>query len=171
METSMTQCRVLQFTLLTVVMMSLPFVACAPAQKDDVVTKNLASYTATWDRVINRGEINLLDSAYAPSIVLHTKPAEIHGIDSAKRYYANFVTGFSNRQFTLKDIFGQGDKLVKYWRFTGIHTGLFFGIPATNRSVDVEGTTIARMIDGRIVEEQDFFDNLEFMQQLGLVPR
>ncbi len=152
-------------------LLTLAFAACAPEQKEDPSVRNIASYTATWDRVVNKGEINLLDSAYAPSIVLHTKPAEIHGIDSAKAYYANFVTGFSNREFSVKEIFGHGEKLVKYWRFKGVHTGPFFGIPPTNKAVDVEGATIARMVGGKIVEEQDFFDNLEFMQQLGLIPR
>jgi hypothetical protein len=33
----------------------------------------------------------------------------------------------------------------------------------------VEGATIVRMQDGRIAEEQDFFDNYEFLKQLGLV--
>jgi predicted ester cyclase len=57
------------------------------------------------------------------------------GIDSIKAYYANFLTGFSNIQFTVKDIFGEGDKMVKYWNFKGTHTGLFFGIPATGKTV------------------------------------
>jgi hypothetical protein len=28
-----------------------------------------------------------------------------------------------------------------------------------------------KMKDGKIAEEQDFMDNLEFMQQIGLIPR
>jgi hypothetical protein len=34
--------------------------------------------------------------------------------------------------------------------------------------VDVIGCTIATIIGGKITEEQDFFDNLEFFKQLGL---
>ena len=71
----------------------------------------------------------------------------------------------------VKEIFADGDKLVKYWQFKGKHTGPFFGIPATGKDVDVSGVTIAKMKDGKIAEEQDFMDNLEFMQQLGLIPR
>ena len=64
-----------------------------------------------------------------------------------------------------------GNKLVKYWQFKGKHTGDFFGIPATNKNVDVIGCTIATIVKGKVTEEQDFFDNLEFLQQLGLMPR
>ncbi|MEJ7741770.1 MAG: ester cyclase [Nocardioidaceae bacterium] len=48
---------------------------------------------------------------------------------------------------------------------------LFFGIPATGKSVSLDGTTLVRMANGKIAEERDFFDNLDFMQQLGLMPK
>ncbi len=46
----------------------------------------------------------------------------------------------------------------------------FFGIPATGKTATVEGSTIARMKNGIIIEEQDFFDNLDLLTQLGLYP-
>lgn len=153
------------------VLMLLFVTSCSSPKKDTIVDDNIKMYSHTWDAVINEGKINLLDSAFSPDIVLHTSPAEIRGIDSAKKYYANYVTGFSNRQFIVKDIFGQGDKLVKYWVFKGTHSGDFFGIKATGKTVNVEGVTITRIVNGKIVEERDFFDNLEFSQQLGLIPR
>ena len=54
--------------------------------------------------------------------------------------------------------------------FKGTHTGVFFGIPATGKSVDLDGATIVKMKDGKIASEQDFFDNMDLMTQLGLVP-
>jgi len=81
------------------------------------------------------------------------------------------VTGFSEREFIIKDIFASGNKLTKYWQFKGAHSGNFFGIPATGKKVDVIGCTIATIVDGKITEEIDFLDNLEFFRQLGLMPR
>jgi steroid delta-isomerase-like uncharacterized protein len=101
---------------------------------------------------------------------MHANP-DVVGIDNARAMYANYVIGFSNIKFTIVDVFGQGDKLVKHWDFKGKHTGTFFGIPATGKDVEVEGVTLVRMQDGKIAEEQDFFDNLSFMQQLGLIPK
>jgi hypothetical protein len=37
------------------------------------------------------------------------------------------------------------------------------------KDVDVEGVTLVKMRGGKIAEEQDFFDNYEFMKQLGLI--
>ncbi len=140
------------------------------AQKVDVATQNIKNYNHVWDVVINEGRINILDTAYAENAVLHTVP-ETKGKANCIAYYANYVAGFSNRQFTVKTSFAQGDKLVKYWNFKGKHTGNFFGIPPTNKEVDVIGCTIATIVNGKITEEQDFMDNLEFFRQLGLMAR
>jgi uncharacterized protein len=151
------------------------FAACSSPQKDtatadDPVAANIKMYTHVWDEIINNGKLDLFnDSNFTKDVVMHGKP-DVVGIDSARAMYANYVTGFSNRQFTIVDVFGQGNKLVKHWKFKGKHTGMFFGIPATGKEVSLEGATIVRMQDGKIAEEQDFFDNLEMMTQLGIAP-
>jgi steroid delta-isomerase-like uncharacterized protein len=162
--------------LLSVIFLSTMLFACNnqaannndAAKKEQLENDNVKFYDHVWDVVINKGNVNFLDTAYAADVVLHTVP-EIKGKDSAKAYYANYVTGFSNREFIVKEIFAKGDRVVKYWQFKGTHTGLFFGIPATGKTVDVIGCTIAKVVDGKITEEQDFFDNYEFLKQIGIV--
>lgn len=147
---------------------------CATKQieKPDSVEANIKMYSHVWDEIINKGKLGMFnDSNFTKNVVLHVSPADVTGIDSAKAYYANYLTGFSNITFTIKDVFGQGDKLVKHWNFKGTHTGVFFGIPATGKPVNLDGVTLVRMENGKIAQEQDFFDNLEFSQQLGLIPR
>ena len=36
------------------------------------------------------------------------------------------------------------------------------GIPATGNKLDISGTTIVLMKDGKVLREQDFFDNHSF---------
>lgn len=135
----------------------------------DSVEANIKMYTHTWDEIINQGKLDMFnDSNFTKDVVMHVHP-DIVGIDSAKAYYANYVNGFSDIKFTIIDVFGQGNKLVKHWRFQGKHTGTAFGIPATGKDVDVQGVTLVKMRDGKIAEEEDFFDNYEFMKQLGLI--
>ena len=73
-----------------------------------------------------------------------SSPENIVGIENFKAYYQNFTTGFSDIKFTVVDIFGQGNNIVKHWNFKGKHTGDFFGIPATGKSVDIEGVTTSQ---------------------------
>ena len=127
------------------------------------VAANIKKYTTVWDNVMNKDKLDMLnDSNFTKDVQMQASPA--------KAYYANFLTGFSNIQFNIKDVFGQGDKLVKHWNFKGTHTGLFFGIPATGNTVSLNGTTLVGMTDGKIAEERDFYDNLDFMTQPGLIP-
>ena len=151
------------------------FYACTSTDKEpvktDPVEANIKMYSHVWDEIMNKGKLDLFnDSNFTKDVVMHASPSDIVGIDSARAYYANFLTGFSNIQFTIKDIFGQGDKLVKHWNFKGTHTGVFFGIPATGKSLNIDGATLIRMSGGKIAEERDFMDNLDMMTQLGLMP-
>lgn len=140
-------------------------------EKEDPVAANIKMYTHVWDEIINKGKLDMFnDSNFTKDVVMHASPNDIVGIDSARAYYANYLTGFSNITFIIKDVFGQGEKLVKQWNFKGTHTGNFFGIPATGKKVSLDGVTLVRMSNGKIAEERDFFDNMDFMMQLELMP-
>jgi steroid delta-isomerase-like uncharacterized protein len=166
--------QLLKLSSLAVLLSAFFFTSCTSNQQiktgqTDSVEANIKMYTHTWDEIVNHGKLELFnDSNFTTDVVMHAHP-DIVGIDSARAYYANYLTGFSNIQFIIHDVFGQGDKLVKHWEFKGKHTGTFFGIPATGKDVDVEGVTLVKMRNGKIAEEQDFFDNYEFMKQLGLI--
>ena len=136
----------------------------------DSVTANIKMYSHVWDEIVNKGKLDMFnDTNFTKNVVMHASPSDVVGIDSARAYYANYLTGFSDVTLTIKDVFGMGNKLVKHWNFKGTHTGVFFGIPATNKKVDIDGVTLVRMENRKIAEERDFIDNLEFMQQLGLI--
>jgi steroid delta-isomerase-like uncharacterized protein len=159
----------------SIVIFCLFFHSCSSNEKAetataDSVAANIKMYTHVWDEIINHGKLDMFnDSNFTKDVVMHANPDRV-GIDSARAYYANYLTGFSNINFTIKDVFGQGDKLVKYWNFSGTNTGTFFGMPATGKKVSIGGVTLVRMQNGKIAEERDFLDNLDLMTQLGLMP-
>ncbi|MEO5788472.1 MAG: ester cyclase [Gelidibacter sp.] len=139
------------------------------AQNKDV-DKDIAMYTQLWNDIVNKGEIDLINGThFDTNVVMVMNPKNIVGIQGFKDYYQNYLTGFSDIIFTVKNVFGQGDQIAKHWSFKGSHTGNFFGIPPTGNKVDVEGVTLVKMKFGKIVQEQDFMDNLLFMEQLGLI--
>ncbi|WP_242203644.1 ester cyclase [Aestuariivivens insulae] len=139
--------------------------------KDSKVENNIKMYTETWDQIVNDANLDLINSTnFTEDVTLVTSPENIIGIEDFKAYYSNFINGFSDVSFTIVDVFGQGDKIVKHWHYKGTHTGDFFGTPATGKTIDIEGATITEMKDGKIAQEQDFMDNLAFMEQLGIDP-
>ncbi len=168
--------QVLNFGAAAVVaIVALPILSCSSANKPgtiviDSVDANIKMYSHVWDEIVNHGKLDMFnDSNFTTNVVMHVNP-DIVGIDSVRAYYANYITGFSDITFTIKDVFGQGNKLVKHWNFKGKHTGDFFGIAPTGKVIDIDGVTLVRMQNGKIAEERDFLDNLDFMTQLGLMP-
>ena len=138
---------------------------------DNQLTENLKMYETVWNDIINKREIDKINETnFDSNITLITAPENVIGIQGFKDYYQNYLTGFSDVTFTIVDVFGQGDKIVKHWNFKGTHTGEFFGIPASGKKVNIDGVTLVKMKDGKIAQEQDFLDNLSFYQQLGLIP-
>ncbi|MDQ2752309.1 MAG: ester cyclase [Bacteroidota bacterium] len=123
----------------------LGFVSCYNSQNDaakqnavDFVASNIKMYTHVWDEIINHRKLDMFnDSNFTKDVVMHVNPDKV-GVDSARAYYANYLTGFSDVTFTIEDVFGMGNKLVKHWNFKGTHTGVFFGIPPTGKKVNIK---------------------------------
>ena len=135
------------------------------------VKSNVELYSKVWDTAINGRNIEIINlDNFDKDIKAITADGNIEGIDDFKAYYNNYLTGFSDAEFNIVDVFGQGDKIVKHWNFKGTHDGDFFGIPATGKKIDLIGTTLVLMKDGKIIQEQDFFDNYSLLSQLGLLP-
>lgn len=76
--------------------------------------------------------------------------------------------GFPDAKWTIEDIIAQGDKVVIRLNFNGTHTGTYNGITATGSKVYGSSIVILALKNGLIAEERDEYDNLSFMQQLGM---
>lgn len=128
--------------------------------------KNIAMYQDTWLRFLN-GETSIVnEERFQEDVVVVTSQGDLIGIEACKKYYMNFLTGFSNIEFTIPEVIGQGDRLVKHWNFKGKHTGDFFGIPASGNKLNLSGTTLVTIKDGKIAKEHDFFDMMSMVGQL-----
>lgn len=136
----------------------------------DKSEENVKMYTQLWQDIINNGKTELLDTKFAPNIVLRSASSEIKGQAAVKAYYLALLKAFSNAEFIVDEAFGKDDKVVKRWTFSGTHTGALNGIKPTNKKIKFSGITIARIADGKVIEETDYSDDLGLMQQLGVVP-
>ena len=143
--------------------------ALESAQKS--LDENLQMYEMVWEKVFNERNLDMINEEYFTQdvVAIGTSNGDVKGLENFKAYYGNYITGFSDAELIFVDLFGQGDKMVKHWRFKGTHDGEFFGVPPTGKTVDVSGTTLIKMKDGKIVAEQDFMDFLSFYKQLGLM--
>jgi steroid delta-isomerase-like uncharacterized protein len=78
---------------------------------------------------------------------------------------------FPDKHVTIEAALADGDQVALRWTFRGTHLGDFRTpvgiIPATGRPIELTSTAIYRLVDGRIVEEQNTHDWLRLIEHLG----
>jgi steroid delta-isomerase-like uncharacterized protein len=81
-----------------------------------------------------------------------------------------YRNAFPDVQLSIEDQVAEGDKVVTRWIGRGTHQGELMGVAPTGNQVRVDGMTISRIEDGKIIEEWEIYDALGMMQQLGAIP-
>ncbi|MDX1701559.1 MAG: ester cyclase [Melioribacteraceae bacterium] len=161
------------FIYLSALLIALVFIAGCQQQSDDSkkqVEDNIKMYSHVWDEILNKGNIDMIDTYFAENYVNKTVTSTVNGKAEAKEYFGAFVTGFSDINFVVDEIFGVDDRVIKRWTFNANHSNEFAGIPATGNKITLKGVSVSKIVDGKISEELDFMDDLGFMQQLGVIP-
>jgi steroid delta-isomerase-like uncharacterized protein len=94
--------------------------------------------------------------------------------EQAKAYNASFIPAFPDLHFEDRYVLADGDKIVYFWDGTGTHDGplaLPTGTaPATHKKASVPGVLYVELKDGKIVREETYWNQVELLAQLGLMP-
>ncbi|RUV33944.1 ester cyclase [Mesorhizobium sp. M7A.F.Ca.MR.148.00.0.0] len=123
-------------------------------------------------------DLSVVDDIAAPDMLLKYSLHEPRrGRDDIKAFMTDFRTAFPDLNFwATADLIAEGDYVVGQWEGGGTHTGPAFGdflagsLPAvTGRIMRFTGTTVLKVVDGRIVEEIGLDDGVAALTQLGLI--
>jgi predicted ester cyclase len=72
---------------------------------------------------------------------------------SEQQWWDQARSAFPDMTFTVNLVIESGDLIVSNWTVKGTHTGTaFFEVPPSGGPVEINGTAILRMRDGKIVE-------------------
>ena len=122
-----------------------------------------------YEEVLNGGNIALLDELALPDYDEHSPfPGQPNGIEGLKARVGAILASF-HPVFALHELIGEDETVVAYWTNTGTHTGEFMGIPPRGRTVTISGVDIHRFRDGRMAEHWHVIEELQMLQQLGVV--
>lgn len=92
---------------------------------------------------------------------------EIRGPKEFVEFAERIRNAFPDTEIAVEDIFAIDDKVVARWIATGTHMGDGLGVPPSGRRVRISGITIARVMNGKIVEGWDNWDRLGMLEQIG----
>ncbi len=93
----------------------------------------------------------------------------IAGYGAFSGFLSQFRNGFSDFNMKAEDVVGAGDKVTVRWHMRGTQDGELFGIPPTGKKVDIQGISLLRFEDGKIVEDWVAEDTIGLMRQLGVI--
>jgi steroid delta-isomerase-like uncharacterized protein len=77
------------------------------------------------------------------------------------------MIALSDIEFDIGDRWEEGNTVFANWTVTGIHSGPYYDIPATDNEIVLKGSTVVkRDDDGKITEETLFYDAEDMRRQL-----
>ncbi len=132
-------------------------------------------FTHFWGETV---DLSIVDEIAAPDMLLRYSLHEPrNGREDIKAFMTDFRAAFPDLNFWgTADLIAEGDYVVGQWEGGGTHTGAAFGdflagsLPeATGRKMRFTGTTVLKVMDGKIVEEIGLDDGVTALTQLGLI--
>ena len=140
-------------------------------QQSDATRELNKAASRRWIDVFNQRDDAAEADVRAPGFVAHA-PASLEpdplDFEAWPRFLAAFVEGFPDLRLTVEETVGEGDLVAQKILFEGTHTGVFQGLPPTQRKVRFSGLELNRFADGKVVEHWFQLDALGLLQQLGL---
>ena len=122
----------------------------------------------------------VIDELASPDMLLqYSLHAPRRGRDDIRAFMVGFRQAFPDLGFTgAADLIAEGDYVVGRWVGGGTHTGPAFSDflagslpPATGRKMHFTGTTVIKVVNGKITEEIGLDDGVTALTQLGILRR
>ena len=118
----------------------------------------------------NKGNVEILNELCAPDYSFYypsnsPKPMSREEIIEILKMILKAIPDYN---WTIEELFAVKDWVIARISSAGTFTGDYYGIPATGNKVESSAIFIARIENGKIVEERKEGDVLNVMQQLGM---
>ncbi|MDQ3569075.1 MAG: ester cyclase [Actinomycetota bacterium] len=121
------------------------------------------------------GDLDAAAACYAENAVAVTPDqGEIQGREGIREYLRPFVEAFSDMRFDFSYMYESGNHAIDEGYLVGTHTGPLptptgETIPPTGRAIRIRDCDIVTVEGGVITSHRFYFDQMEFLSQLGLI--
>lgn len=122
--------------------------------------------------LLNTPDESLARDLIAPSAVFYL-PGKTEALRGPLGYLTIILTlrgGFPDVHWTLEELVAEDDKVAARFTMKGTHTGNFYGVPPTGRTIQTEQAGFYSFARGQITEERGQPDILGIIHQITPVP-
>ena len=99
---------------------------------------------------------------------------KVQGREPATQYALAWLNAFPDASITVHNELVAGDWVVQEFTFSGTHEGTLMSpggeIPATHKTLNGRGVQIFRVDGETVADTRLYFDQVQVMTQLGLMP-
>ena len=141
----------------------------AAGMASDVETQNKEVARSFFEDVLDKGKLEDYAKSHAPDFVAHSE-GRLASLEEDMTAASEQRKALPDMRVKVNHIVAEGDLVSVYWTASGTNTAAGWGIPATGKSVSVNGMTLFRFERGLIQEEWSVFNMYSIMKQLGLLP-
>ena len=136
---------------------------------------DLEDFAVQWLEAFNAHDADRIGALCADNCVFEAPgDVRLEGRDAVVAYAMNWLDAFPDARETVHQRIVQDPRFVNQFTFEGTHDGTLHGpageIPATGRRLVGRGTEVMRVENGLAVEGQLYFDQVQVLTQLGLMP-
>ena len=132
-------------------------------------SKNVETVKGVID-AFNRKDLDAIAKAYGDQAVLvdHARNETLKGRAAVKENWSMWATAFSDGKITDVRFIDGGDTVAVHFVGRGKNDGQLGPLPATGKSISLPYSAVFSFdSNARIVEEDDYWDQLGFLVQLG----
>ncbi|MFF4586542.1 ester cyclase [Streptomyces sp. NPDC001388] len=129
------------------------------------------------EALTGKPDLEVIGELFAEDAVAVTPDGgELHGRDSIVEYWRHMTDAVPEGSFESLHAYEIGNTAIDEGFFGGRNSGPIHmpdgeSLPATQKDVRIRGVDLATVgEDGRIVDYRLYFDELDFLGQLGLLP-
>ncbi|MFC1454422.1 ester cyclase [Verrucomicrobiota bacterium] len=131
--------------------------------------ENKAVIRQLFDRVLNKGDLNVLHELVSDDYIDHSLPANASpGPEGVITKVKALHKAFPDIRFILEDLVAEGVIVAARYHWNGTQTGTFLNIAPTGKMVDITGMDFYRIEEGKIIEHWHNIDELSLLHQLGV---
>lgn len=120
--------------------------------------------------IYNTGNMNLVETVISPQYVGHysSMPEPVIGRQGFIDWVQRNRAGYSDFSVVINEMVAENNMIAIQWTVTGTNDGMILDREPTGKPVRIKGLTLARIEEGKIVEEWITWDMLDFNRQLGI---
>jgi steroid delta-isomerase-like uncharacterized protein len=134
-----------------------------------MVEKNLELTRRWFEEVWNQQKTEAIHEMMSTECVSHNTSEDgevLRGPEAFAGLQRKLLGAFPDIRIVVEEAFGAGDMVALRWSATMHHKGEGLGMPPTGAAIHLTGMSMARIRDGKIIENWDEWDKLAMFQKI-----